>query len=129
MSATAHSQKTARRLPAFGRELLQLRLRGLVPARAVVVSLDCWDWGIGSPRLVVPPDMVPEQTDFSMLAAIDIFLAWSSTITPIERRDAVVRAIARCAPSYLWVLDIAAPEDAFFVISRTRGVERPEYLK
>lgn len=45
------------RLPAFGRELLDLRRRGLVPGRTVVVSLDSWKWGRGYPQLVVTDDL------------------------------------------------------------------------
>lgn len=123
------SREGRSKLPPFGRELLELRRRGLVPDRTVVVSLDSWEWGKSYPRLVVPPELDPSGADFSMLAAITCFVAWSSRRTPIARRESLVRAIARVRPSSLWVCDISAPHEAFFVISLSRGIERPEYFK
>lgn len=117
------------RLPAFGRELVELRRRGLVPGRPVVVSLDSWRWGKAYPRLVVPADLEPEVADFSAIAGIDCFLAWSSKNTTIARRDSIIRALVRCAPCFLWSCDMAAPEESFIVISRARGLELPEYAK
>lgn len=120
MSATA-------RLPAYGRELLALRRRGLVPERTVVVALDSWSWGKAYTRLIVPSDLEPEGADFSTIAGIDCFVAWSSKISKIARRDALIRALVRCAPSFLWVVDMACPCEAFIVVSRSRGLELPEY--
>jgi hypothetical protein len=125
------SAKSPRRerlaLPAFGRELLDLRRRGLVPGRPVVISLDSWHFGRAYPRLVIPGELDPAQIDLSMVAGIDTFVAWSSRISTIARRDALIRALVRCGPCFLWACDIAAPEESFIVISRARGLELPEY--
>jgi hypothetical protein len=45
-----------------------------------------------------------------MVAGIDTFVAWSSRITTIARRDALIRALVRCAPCFLWACDMAAPD-------------------
>jgi hypothetical protein len=117
------------RLPAFGRELIELRRRGLVPGRTVIVSLDSWRWGKAYPRLVVPEDLDPAEIDFSMIAGIETFVVWSSKISTIARRDALIRALVRCAPCFLWACDVAATEESFIVISRAKGLELPEYLE
>jgi len=119
------------RLPAFGRELVALRLRGLVPGRTVVVSLDSWRWGRAFCfyQLVISAELNPLETDFCMIAGLDTILAWSSRVTTIARRDAVIRSVARSMPLSLWVVDMVAPEESFFVASRSRGIERPEYFE
>jgi hypothetical protein len=125
------SAKSPRRerlaLPAFGRELLELRRRGFVPGRTVVVSLDSWRYGKLYQRLVVPDDLDPQVVDFRMIAGLDVFVAWSSARTRVDRRDSLIRALVRCLPRFLWCCDIAAPQESFIVVSRARGLELPEY--
>jgi hypothetical protein len=116
-------------LPPFGRELLELRRKGLVPARPVVVGLDRWDWGKVQPRIVLPADLDPTDVDLSYLAALDVELVWSASVTSVARRDSTLRAIVRVSPSFLWCIDIDAPEHGFFVISRRDGLLMPEYAK
>jgi hypothetical protein len=127
VSADALLIRNARRLPAFGRELLNLRRKGLVPGRTVVVALDSWRWGRGYPQLVVPDELDPLEIDFCMIAGIEVFLAWSSAKTRIDRRDSLIRSLVACEPRFLWCCDMAAPEESFIVISRAHGLERPEY--
>lgn len=125
---TTERIKRQKRLPPYGRELLELRRKGLVPDRWVVISLDSWQWGRGFQRVVLPADLDPQETDFSGLAALDVALVWSSRITAIKRRDETIRALVSVLPSFLWAIDVDEPEAAVFVISRARGLELPEYL-
>jgi hypothetical protein len=115
------------RLPAYGRQLLDLRKRGLVPDRDLVISTDSWKWGIGCPRVVFPQDLDADAADLRFVAGIPCFLAWGSSKTTIERRDAIIRQIVRCKPSRLWCCDMEMPSESFFVITKAKGLEREEF--
>lgn len=131
MTADALVERRRGALPAFGRELLELRRRGYVPkTEHVHVALDNWNWARARPwRLVVPTDADPEGLDWALVAALDVWLLWSPIVTRLDRRDAVLRGIMRAAPRQLWVLDMVEPGSSFFVVSRLHGVMRPEYLR
>jgi len=115
------------RLPGFGRELVELRRQGMVPARPIVVALDSWKWGRSYPRLVVAEDLDPSEADFSVVAGLECFLAWSSKVTSVARRDTLIRVLVKCAPIFLWACDMAAPHESFIVVSRAKGLELREY--
>lgn len=124
------STATARkpRLPAFGRELLALRRRGLVPERNlcvghVVIVLDRWQWGRSySSRLVVAPDLEPRELDFSAVAGLDVTIFWSAQYSRpdrfLELQDTVVRAGARVVQ----VFECFAPWNHSYVLRP--GAER-----
>ena len=119
---------TRRRLPPFGRKLLTLRISGFVPAAyAVIVALDSWKIAKLLPRVVLPNDLDPAQVNFSMLAALDVAIAWTQTITPIERRDEAIRSILKFSPASLRVIDMESPELGFWIVSHKNGLERPEF--
>jgi hypothetical protein len=115
------------RLPAYGRQLLDLRRCGMVPEREIVIALDCWKWGEGWPRMVVPHDIDAAAADFLPVAGIPCFLAWGSSKTTLARRDQIIKAIVRCRPSFLWLVDMEMPEQSFIVVSHARGLELEEY--
>lgn len=116
------------RLPAFGRELLELRRKGLVPnPPQCYVCLDLWEWAIGHTRVVVAPDADPAALDYSMVAGIDVTVLHSLKVTPPARRDALLRALVRANPLRLYAMDIDVPAASFFVKSVAVGVERQEY--
>jgi hypothetical protein len=114
------------RLPAYGRALRDLRRAGLVPDREVVVSFS-WSWGVGWPRMVLPSDLEPECADFSPVAGLGCFLAWSPMTASVDRRDRTIKEIVRCRPTQLWVCDMTMPSESFFVITRKGGLELKEY--
>lgn len=115
------------RLPAHGREQLALRKRGKVPDGDLVIAVDCWTWGLGYPRVVIPKDLDADAADLRFCAGISCFLAWGASKTSVQRRDAIIRQIVRCKPSRLWVCDMQAPEHSFFVVTGRDGVVLPEY--
>ena len=131
MSATQSGQASPpRRLPAYGKALVEIRRQGHVPAHPVmVVALDDWKLGTWFPRVVIAPDAEPARTEFSMLAGIDVTLAWRPTISTVERRDAAIREILKVSPSSLRAMDIDNSGETLWVKSKARGVERPEYLQ
>jgi hypothetical protein len=118
------------RLPAFGRELLDLRRKGLVPnPPEVFVSVDSWDWAKNRTRVVVASDAEPADLDFSFVAGIDVWLGWWPDKTPIERRNATVRAILACLP--LRVIMIAHEDTPRFVWIKSvqLGIELAEFTE
>lgn len=126
--ATAPQPTTRFRLPAFGRELMELREQGLIPADGMcIVSLDSWAYGKGRARVVVTPDVEPDSLDFSFTAAIDVTLVHVPTLTSIERRDACIRALLRCNPTRLLVCTISDVIKLTWIKSRSVGIELEEF--
>lgn len=118
----------AKRPPAYGRELLELRQRGLKPnPEQCYVCIDNWEWAVGRTRVVVAPDADPSQTDFSMLAGLDVIAAFNPRATPAKRRDDVLRALVRAQARRIYAIDMNSSEGSFWVKSAAVGVERTEY--
>ena len=118
----------ARRLPAYGRAILKMRRTGRVPLHITVVALDDWRLGCWFPRIVVPKNTDATQLDFSMLAALDVTLAWRPCITSVDRRDAVIREVMKIGPASLRAFDLEN-RDVLWVRSRALGLEREEYAQ
>lgn len=70
-----------RRLPAFGRKLVELRHRGLRPADPVLVYIDRWPSSRGPfvvPVLCVPQGVPPTAIDWSLVRGLDVHvLSWT----------------------------------------------------
>lgn len=120
------------RLPAFGAELLALRRRGQVPAPHLwwghaIVCLDSWDWAKDRTRVVVPSDADPATLDFSMLGGLAVTVAYRPHVTSVARRDALLTNLVRSVVAWLFVFDMDAPRNGFFVKSHAVGLERTEY--
>jgi hypothetical protein len=77
--------------------------------------------------MVVPQDLDADAADFRAIAGIDCFLAWGSSKTTLERRDAIIKSIVKCEPVFLWVCDMEMPSESFFVVTRKNGLEREEF--
>jgi hypothetical protein len=64
-----------RRLPAFGKDLLELRQKGLVlDPPEVFVSLDSWKWALSRARVVVSKDADPVELELCFVAGIAVWL-------------------------------------------------------
>lgn len=122
-AAPGHTQP---RLPAFGRELLELRRQGLRPEGLLVVALDTWEFGKAYARAVIAKDVEPANTNFAFVADLDVALIWLPTLTPIARRDAAIRRILFFNPASLRVIVMADPVGWIWVKSHARGLEMPE---
>lgn len=134
MRNAPRQQPEHRALPAYGRELLDLRRRGLVPEchvffGDVLVVLDDWKAGtaIRLYRMVIAKDHDPALLEFSMVAGLDVIIAYKPSVTMCERRDAALRQILRAEPASLRVIDLEAPSLGFWIKSRKHGLEMPEY--
>jgi hypothetical protein len=116
------------RLPPYGREILDLRERGLIPVGRMFVALDTWSHGKSYARVVVTPDLDPSELDFTFLAGLDVELVWLPEVTSVERRDAAIRAILRCLPErlMLWTAGGDVPR-LTWIKSNAVGVELQEF--
>jgi hypothetical protein len=135
-SETSHTpiQSAASRIPAYGKDLLDLRRRGFVPKQHplfghVVIALD--DWHIGKAidvyRLVIPSNADPAAMSFSMIAGLEVVLVYATRSLISKRTDAALRAVMRFKPATLRVVIANHPKHGFWVLSHRRGLERPEY--
>lgn len=119
------SPRAQRHFPAYGREIADLRRRGLVPVGTVVVAVDLWHLGRSYPRVVVPAELEPDGVDFTMLAGLELFLAWHSRTTQMSRLNAMVDALVAVRPAFLWVCPVDEPQRAFVAVSRRLGIAWP----
>lgn len=87
-----------RRLPAYGRELAELRRRGLRPAEWVMVYLDRWPESRGPfavPTLVVPQGVPVNALDWTVIRGLKVHvMSWTGTGLAAAV-DALLRAGAR----------------------------------
>jgi hypothetical protein len=111
MSAPAHNAQRLK-LPAYGRELLDLRRRGLVPARGwcfahVLIVVDVWALGTGRTRLVIDPADDPAALDFRTLAGLDCVVCYDSRRSERSRVNAALRAVLAGSPNEVIAFDVA----------------------
>lgn len=123
----AATRTQAKRLPAFGREILELRRRGLRPQGRVILSLDSWHYGEGRARAVITADVDPAALDYSFLAGLDVEIVWLPKVTSAERRDATIRTVLRYAPQRLLVWILGDQPGVMWIKSKEVGIERSEY--
>ena len=132
MRTAATTAQLRARLPAYGSELLALRLRVLVPARGwcnahVLIVLD--DWRIASQRwrLVVTRDSNPSALDFICVAGLDVVLVYDSRRTDGDRLHETARAILRGLPASLATFDACQPNQTCIIKSRAAGIELADF--
>jgi hypothetical protein len=118
-----------KRLPPFGRELLNIRMRGLVPATMIVVGLDTWNYGMAYARCVIPANSEPVDFNFDFVAGLDTVVIREPSLTTPERRDSALRELLACNPASLRCIELSDPIEWLWVKSRKNGLEKPEYLK
>ena len=115
------------RLPAYGRELLDIRQRGMRPESIIIVAIDSWDYGKAFARVVLPQDLPADVVNFVFVAGLDVAVVWLPKVTEIARRDAVVRQILKFSPRSLRVIEIACPVGWLWIKSVAHGIELPEF--
>lgn len=128
---TAAAQRRARQLPAFGRALLDIRRRGLVPLRHahlghVLVLLDNWRWGrifdSALHRLVVPTDADPTALDFAGTAGLDVTLVWSRRYSMPSRMQAALASLVAVPVKVAQVLELdCVPSRETWYVVRPEG--------
>ncbi len=133
MSAPARTAPQSK-LPAYGRDLLDLRERGMVPERGwclahVLIVLDSWNVAARRWRLVVSrADDDPAGLDFAGCAGLDCILIHDSRITAPDRLKAAIWAVLRGSPSSLATFDVLEPHKVRIIKSRAIGIELQEFV-
>lgn len=115
-----------RRLPPYGRQILDARFKGLVPKWGLVVALDDWAAFRGRHRIVIEPGVNPHDLDLTFCAGLDLLIAWNPITTPSSRLNDVIFALLDYLPRRIWVLNRTEPHRSFFAKSVANGIEMPE---
>jgi hypothetical protein len=68
---TQRNNYTTKKFPPFGKQLDELRRKGLIPAKRVIVATD---WSIGKifPRIIVTPDAPVANLRFNYLVSLHV---------------------------------------------------------
>ena len=77
------------RYPAYGRQILDARRRGLQPRQQMVITVFSWNLAKAFPRIVIDPLSDFERLDFSYLAGLDVIIGFNhveaSFVKPLAR--------------------------------------------
>lgn len=104
------------------RRLLDMRRRGIVPKRSLVVSMIGGD--LDDATLYVTADMPLERLDWRMLVNLDV-IVWTSAKAELDRIVAVVWHIAQARPKTLYLR--FAESDFVHDVYCGTGHHRPAY--
>ena len=116
------------RLPAYARQIVELRRQGHVPAQMMLtIRLDSWPPEerpacVAVPQIVCPPDADPEDLDFGFVEGLDVQTAFWPSISDQDRLRCLLRQVLACSPRRLWVLNMEQHR-LRMVKSLERGVE------
>ena len=127
------------RLPAYARELAELRRQGQRPAgETVIVRLDSWPpkehiglagvtpgraGSVRYPQVTVAEDADPDALDFSFARDLDVIVPHLRSKSAPARLKALLRKTLAADPRRLIVLDMERNGRAWFIKSVDRGVE------
>jgi len=105
--------KSARRFPPYGKQLNDLRSKGLVPAMLIIVSTD-WRLGAAFPRIVIPGDADVSLLIFDYLAGLNVEIVHHTN--EAELVSALIDAILAVKPKFLSLFnyDVAKQKDHEF---------------
>lgn len=107
-----------KRFPPFGKQLDQIRQRGLIPNRRVIV---CFDWQIGKlyPRIVIMREHPPERIELRYLAGLHCQIAFFDH--DAEYLPGLVDEILKTKPASLALFNMSAVqrgEPAFSMVHK-----------
>ena len=82
MRNVSHINYATKKIPPFGRQLDELRRKGLIPAQRIIVSTD---WSIGKlyPRIIVTPDTPVSSLRFNYLSGLHVQIVYFDRDEPI----------------------------------------------
>lgn len=115
-----------RKYPPYGKKFVDLRRRGLIPLRRVIVA---FDWSIGKmfPRIIITDDTPVTGLQFNYLVGLHVQVAYSDRDAAILPE--LVNEILTIKPATLSVLNMSAVtrgEPAFHTIHRSQSVSNPQ---
>ena len=86
------------RFPAYGKQLLEMRLSRKIPSRMVMVVFD-WELAKAYPRIVVSNNIPPEDLNFNYLAGLPVEIIYRGSDS--HRVDELAEIILRVNPCFL----------------------------
>ena len=117
-AARDYTRQNYKRFPAFGKQLLQLRLAGKIPEKSVDVV---FDWNLGRNkcflRIVLADEVPPSELELRYLAGLDVRIAYQEK--DASRVPDLVQAVLAANPRS--VLALAIHLEKFFVFKNLAG--------
>lgn len=105
--AAGTTRSHSKRFPAYGKQLMELRLAGLVPHNVYCV----FDWNLARafPRVVIPDDIATDNLELRYLAGLDVTLAYSDK--DASRAMELSQAILKVKPRILNAFAVDIPQN------------------
>jgi hypothetical protein len=115
----------AKKLPAYAKQLRQMRLEGKMPSKRVIATFS-WSVGKAYPRIVLADETPPEQLDFSYLCGLSVEIVYHRKDS--HRVNPLVNAILNVNPSSLvaFGLDLIGTAEAVVVIKAPKRCQIAE---
>lgn len=112
----APAEAHRRRLPPYGRALLELRLTGERPVNSVWVTAGAraWKWWRGPWGLVIPDDADPDGLDLRPLHGLEVILAFDTDMSA-ARLSTLAGACLAVHPACLFLFLMDDPPRTFFL--------------
>ena len=104
-----------KRFPAYGKQLMDIRLAGKMPASRVIITFE-WDLGCAYNRIVLPEDDSLASLSYVYLAGLSVEIVYRSKHSHLISE--LVEAILRVHPSSLitFALDLIDTGNAVTII-------------
>ena len=109
-----------RRFPAYGKQMLEARLHGLVPKQNMIYVVFDWDFARASCRIVVDPDETFDRLDWSFVAGLDVVIIRHHEAFEIIAD--LVRAIMKCNPRRLQCWEMVKPGTHYFKLGGDHAI-------
>lgn len=111
-----------KRFPPFGRRLEEIRNKGMIPAKRVIVTTD---WSVGKifPRIIIAPDVPASDLQLRYLSGLHVQVAYYDRDAAIL--PGLITEILTAKPATLSVFSMSAAirgEPAFHVIHRSQSI-------
>jgi hypothetical protein len=114
-----------KRMPAYGKRIMEMRQSGKVPTNRVMVTFD-WSLAKAYPRIVIADDTPVDQLNFSFLAGLAVQVVYSRK--DAHRVSGIVEAILEINPSSLvtFALDLVESGNAATLIKPYQNTQLAE---
>jgi len=116
----AHRPICPRKFPAYGKRMLEARLRGLVPRQHTLYIVFDWNFARASCRIVVDPDENFNRLDWRFVAGLDVII-----IRHHEAFDIIIAladAVLKCNPRRLQCWEMLQPGTHYFKLGGHHAV-------
>lgn len=107
-AAMQNAHRYYKRFPAYGKQLMELRLAGNVPPNFVVVAFE-WDIGRIFPRIVIAEPIPCVELELRYLAGLDVMLTYRDK--DAARVMELAQAILRVNPRSLLAFALDTPQN------------------